>query len=50
VWSSSSPDFATERIVGSALGTSVVEGNALADPATLFYVVRAVNSCEWEGP
>jgi len=50
VWRSSSPDFAAEQIVAGASGTSTVQADALADPATWFYVVRAVNSCEWEGP
>ena len=51
VWRSTSPEMAGAEMVGQTAGTSLVEAGGQADPAAaVFYQVRAVNSCEWEGP
>jgi subtilisin-like proprotein convertase family protein len=50
VWSSTAPDLASERLVDASVATTLSEPGALGEPSTLYYVVRAVNACEWEGP
>jgi hypothetical protein len=51
VWRSDSPLMEGEAIVGQTAGTSLTDPGGATDPATLVhYQVRAVNSCEWEGP
>ena len=50
VWRSNLPDFSRERIVGTSATTELLEQDALDSDPLLFYLVRAVNSCGWEGP
>jgi subtilisin-like proprotein convertase family protein len=51
IWSSEAPGFDEDSLVGSGTGTTFLLANGLADPTPVrYYVVRAVNSCEWEGP
>jgi len=50
VWRSATADFAIEEVLAETTGTSHVEAGAQNDPAGWFYRVRAINSCEWEGP
>jgi subtilisin-like proprotein convertase family protein len=51
IWSSRAPGFAEESLVGVGSETTFLLASGLADPTpALYYVVRAVNSCEWEGP
>jgi hypothetical protein len=52
IWRSSGPQFTREERVGSTAGeTTLLEtGGATAEPESWFYLVRAINSCEWEGP
>jgi hypothetical protein len=35
---------------GSGGATTFQDAGALVDPTPRFYLVRAVNSCNWEGP
>ena len=50
VWRSQTPDFANPSLVGATSDTTVLLGGELAAGAPGYYEVRAVNSCEWEGP
>jgi len=51
IWSSETAGSAGERLVGAGSETSFLLVNGLADPTPVkYFVVRAVNSCEWEGP
>ncbi len=50
IWKSASPAFETEQLVGSTADTTFVELGGLLDGEAWNYQVRAVNSCEWEGP
>jgi hypothetical protein len=52
VWKASVPDFSDEVYVGKTSGaaTSYVETGALLDPNPSCYLVRALNSCNQEGP
>jgi subtilisin-like proprotein convertase family protein len=52
VLSSTSPQFALPQMVSKvgAVTSSVVSGEAAAVGSMTFYQVRAVNSCNWEGP
>jgi len=51
IWSFETPDFEGDWPVGAGSETSflLTDGLAESTPAR-YYVVRAVNSCEWEGP
>jgi subtilisin-like proprotein convertase family protein len=51
VWRSDSPDMAGETLVGQTAATNLLETGGLSGPEVLIhYQLRAVNSCEWEGP
>jgi subtilisin-like proprotein convertase family protein len=50
VWRSAGPEFAREELVGETAGLSLVQVDGFAEPANWYYRVRAVNSCNWEGP
>lgn len=50
VWRSPTPDFAQEALTGTTTAATFLETGALATATTAYYEVRAVNSCEWEGP
>jgi hypothetical protein len=52
IWRASSADFSDEVFVGQTSGptTSYVEAGALSRPASACYLVRALNSCNQEGP
>jgi hypothetical protein len=52
IWKASTPDFSDERFVGETSGgaTSFVETGVVMDPTPYCYVVRALNSCNQEGP
>ena len=51
VWRSSSASMDNAVMVGQTSGNSTVEIGGQTDPqALVFYQVRAVNSCNWEGP
>ena len=50
VWRSADPQFATAEKVGSSTSTDLLIPGGVADPLNWYYRVRAVNSCEWEGP
>ncbi len=50
IWRSVTPDFAAEEVLVETSQTSHVEVGAQNDPTTWHYRVRAINSCEWEGP
>lgn len=50
VWKSISREFAEEKFVGSTSSTALTESGGLTDLSDWYYQVRAVNSCEWEGP
>ena len=51
VWRSTSREFTEERFAGLSTGTSFVVTDGLDDPDPLvLYQVRAINSCNWEGP
>lgn len=49
IWRSALPTFAGEVLVATASGTTLVLAGELASPDG-YYEVRAVNTCEWEGP
>ena len=50
VWSSDGPTFETEAFVGATTATDIADLDARTAPGPRYYRVRAVNSCEWEGP
>ncbi len=50
VWRSDVPSFAGEVMVGETAATELVLLGSVADLTTRFYRVRAINSCNWEGP
>jgi len=51
IWSSETPDFEGDWPVGAGSETSFLVEDGLAEStAARYYVVRAVNACEWEGP
>jgi subtilisin-like proprotein convertase family protein len=50
VWKSATPAFADEEFVGSTSETTFVDSEVPAEGETWYYEVRAINSCEWEGP
>jgi subtilisin-like proprotein convertase family protein len=52
VLNSTSPQFALPQLVDKvgAVTNSVATGEAAAGGSATFYQVRAVNSCNWEGP
>jgi hypothetical protein len=52
IWKASVADFSDEVFVGktSDAATSFVESGVLSDPAPYCYLVRALNSCNQEGP
>lgn len=50
VWRASSPDFSDETLTGTTTSPTFLDAGALASPTSWHYLVRAVNSCEWEGP
>jgi subtilisin-like proprotein convertase family protein len=47
---SDAADFVQSETVGESPTTSFTEPGGLNDPGNGFYLVRALNSCEWEGP
>jgi subtilisin-like proprotein convertase family protein len=51
VWKSPLPDFSDEIFVGVTNGgaTFLIETDALNDPISYYYKVRAINSCNQEG-
>jgi subtilisin-like proprotein convertase family protein len=51
IWRSTDPTLQGAVMVGQTAGTSLVESGGRTSASTLvFYQVRAVNSCNWEGP
>jgi hypothetical protein len=46
----SSPAFADDTMLLETGSTTATVSGALDDPADEYYLVRAVNSCAWEGP
>lgn len=50
VWRASKPDFSDEVLVATVSGTTFLDSGAASSPTSWHYLVRAVNSCEWEGP
>ena len=52
VWSSDTPLMDSLSLVGSTTAASLVEQDgAGGEPgAVVYYEVRAVNVCQWEGP
>ena len=50
VWRSDGPAFGQEELVGTSSTTTLVHGGGLNGATSSFFLVRAVNSCEWEGP
>lgn len=50
IWRSASPDFAAQELAGSASGTSFLDSGGAAGADSQFFLVHAVNSCEWQGP
>jgi hypothetical protein len=51
VWRDASPTFPEEVFAGASGGaTSLLDGGAADGSDTRYYLVRAVNSCRWEGP
>ena len=50
IWRSATRDFAAEEVLAETSQTSFVETGARSDPASWYYRVRAITSCEWEGP
>jgi subtilisin-like proprotein convertase family protein len=50
VWRSATASFELEELIGTPGVTSFVDVGAAATADTWFYRVRAINSCDWEGP
>lgn len=51
VWQAEEPGMGGAALAGQTAGTSLVQPGGRTGPARLvFYQLRAVNSCEWEGP
>ncbi len=50
IWRASKPDFSDEALLGTTSATTFLDAGALSSATSGHYVVRAVNSCEWEGP
>jgi subtilisin-like proprotein convertase family protein len=50
IWRSPTADFAQEALLGTSATNTFLEAGTGNTPVTFFYRVRAVNSCEWEGP
>jgi hypothetical protein len=51
VWSSDNPQFMGQRLFATGTGATLLAPDGLAGPpGTTYYLVRATNSCEWEGP
>jgi subtilisin-like proprotein convertase family protein len=50
IWQSTAPQGAAETLLRATSDTGHVEVGGRFDGPTLYYVVRAVNACEWEGP
>jgi subtilisin-like proprotein convertase family protein len=50
VWRSATPDFAVPQVVGETGATSLSAPGALTGPGDWYHLVRAVNSCNQEGP
>ena len=51
IWRSSNPVLTRAEMVDSTDTTTLFQpGGAAEEPENWFYEVRAVNSCEWEGP
>jgi subtilisin-like proprotein convertase family protein len=48
VWSSFDPQFRTAAHVGSTGGTTLTDSGAQTRPDSQYYLVRSVNSCNWE--
>lgn len=48
IWRSSAPEFSRQEMIGSGSGTNLVvpPGDGEID----YFLVRAFNSCQWEGP
>ncbi len=51
VWRSEEPSAGLELLSGQTASTQLVLGGGVAtEPPLAFYDIRAVNSCQWEGP
>ncbi len=50
VWKSPEPQFNAETFVDSTTGTELIEIGGGSGAENWFYLVRATNTCEWEGP
>lgn len=50
VWRAGNPELVGEAPVGETSATTLVEVGTLGEPGIAFYVVRAKNVCDWEGP
>ena len=50
VWRATAPDFSDETLAGTSAVPSFVDAGVAADGVSRYYRVRAVNSCDWEGP
>lgn len=50
VWRSTTPDFAAQELTGQTGAETVVVAGDATLPDLHFYLVHAVNSCEWQGP
>jgi len=48
VWRSSDPQFRTAAHVGGTSGTTLTDSGAQTRPESHYYLVRSVNSCNWE--
>jgi hypothetical protein len=50
IWQSTDPHGTDEALVRATTATGHVQPGGRFEGPTLYYVVRAVNACEWEGP
>lgn len=51
LWRSSEPTMVNATMIGESTESSLLEAGGLSDSESLvFYQLRAVNSCQWEGP
>jgi subtilisin-like proprotein convertase family protein len=50
IWRSPTAEFTQEELLGTSPTNTFLETGTGTTPVTFFYRVRAINSCEWEGP
>ena len=50
IWQAIGPQRASEDLVAATADTGFVQPGGRFEGPSLYYVVRAVNACEWEGP